>query len=246
MITLDRINSIYSENRLARPKYRRLYNTIARCVESEFVGPGELMPSERELAQKLGISRVTVRKAFSQLFENGILDRKRGSGTFVSKPIEKPVSSVSSFSEDMAKNRLTPSSKVISIKHLEPDAHLALIFGLAPGLKVVEIQRVRLANGFAIAYEVVVVPDKVLPNPLKIGKSLYRDMAQRGLRPVSAVQKIKAANANKVQASMLDIHAGSAILHIERHGLVESGAIVEYTNSYYRSDSYEFVTRSTV
>ncbi len=45
---------------------------------------------------------------------------------------------------------------------------------------------------------------------------------------------------------MLDIHAGSAILHIERHGLVESGAIVEYTNSYYRSDSYEFVTRSTV
>ncbi|MCY4199072.1 MAG: GntR family transcriptional regulator [Gammaproteobacteria bacterium] len=246
MVTLDRISRIYSENRDTRPKYRRLYNVIAQCVESTAVGPGELIPSERELAEKLGISRVTIRKAFSQLFENGILDRKHGAGTFVSRRIEKSVSSVSSFSEDMAKNRLMPSSKVISVRHLQADAHLALIFGLASDGQVIEIQRVRLANGLAIAYEVVAVPEDVLPDPLSIGQSLYQDMAQVGLRPTSAVQRIRAANANKVQASMLDIHTNAAILHIERHGVIQSGRVVEYTNSYYRSDSYEFVTEVPV
>ncbi|MCY4041302.1 MAG: UTRA domain-containing protein [Gammaproteobacteria bacterium] len=139
-----------------------------------------------------------------------------------------------------------PSSKVISVRHLQADAHLALIFGLASDGQVIEIQRVRLANGLAIAYEVVAVPEDVLPDPLSIGQSLYQDMAQVGLRPTSAVQRIRAANANKVQASMLDIHTNAAILHIERHGVIQSGRVVEYTNSYYRSDSYEFVTEVPV
>ena len=228
-----------------RPKYRRLYQTIDQCVECEVFGPGEFIPSERELAEHLGISRVTVRTALSKLLENGILDRKHGVGTYVSKPIEKSVSSVSSFTEDMAKHQLTPSSKTVSVQKIRPDAHLDLIFRLGPDQSVIEIQRIRYANDFAIAYEVVIVPDNVLPDPLNIGQSLYNDMAQMGCRPSSAVQRIKALNANKVQAGMLDIHPGAAVLHIERHGVVADGRVVEYTNSYYRSDSYEFVTKST-
>jgi len=243
---LDRISDIYSEDRDTRPKYRRLYNAIDQFLESGGVDTGKLIPSERDFAERLGISRVTVRKAFSELLENGILDRKHGAGTFVSKPIEKSVSSISSFSEDMAKNQLTPSSRAISAQRLPPDAHLDLIFRLEPGQSVIKIQRVRLANNLAIAYEEVLVPDNVLPDSLNIGQSLYKDMEQMGCRPTSAVQRIKAANANKVQAKMLDIPVGAAILHIERHGVIDSGRVVEYTNSYYRSDSYEFVTKSPV
>ena len=244
MLTLDRINAIFAENAGTRPKYRRLYKTINQCVESEVVGPGELIPSERELAERLGISRVTVRKALSELLENGILDRRHGAGTYVSRPIEKSVSSVSSFTEDMTKHHLTPSSKTTSVQKVDSNAHLDLIFGLKPDQSVIEIQRIRYANDLAVAYEIVIVPDSVLPNPLSIGQSLYKDMAQMGCRPSSAVQRIKAMNANKVQASMLDINPGDAILHIQRHGVLENGKVVEYTNSYYKADSYEFVTKN--
>ena len=246
MVILERINKIFKENEGTRPKYRRLYQTIEECVESEVFGPGERVPSERALAEGLGISRVTVRKAFSELFQYGMLDRKHGAGTYVPKPIEKSVSSVASFTEDMARHRLTPSSKTVSVKKIIPDAHLDLVFRLEPGQSVIEIRRIRYANDFAIAYEVVIVPDNVLPDLQNIGQSLYKDMEQMGYRPSSAVQRIKALNANKIHAAMLDINPGAAILHIERHGVVENGSVVEYTNSYYRSDSYEFVTKSTL
>ncbi|MBC6402162.1 MAG: GntR family transcriptional regulator [Hyphomonadaceae bacterium] len=246
MLTIDSISDVFSKNRDTKPKYKRLFDTIHQCVEQEVVGLGDPIPSERRLAEKLGISRVTVRKALSELIEGGVLDRKHGAGTFVAKRIEKSVSSVSSFSEDMAKHSLTPSSRTIEVKPLEPDAHLDLIFGLRTGQKVIQIQRVRFANALAIAYEVVIVPENVLPDSDHIGPSLYKDMERVGCRPTSAVQRIKALSANKVQSDMLDVAPGAAILHIERHGVIGSGRVVEYTNSYYRADSYEFVTKSTL
>ncbi len=246
MVAIDAILEVFSAKRALRPKYRRLFETITQCVTRGVVGPGELIPSERELAEKLGISRVTVRKAFAVLLEDGVLERRHGAGTFVAKSIEKSLFSISSFSEDMVKYRLTPRSKTVEVKRLAPDAHLDLIFGLGAGQEVVQIQRVRFANDLAIAYEVVLVPESVLPDADNIGESLYQDMAQAGCRPSSAVQRIKAISANKAQAAMLDIPLHAAILHIERHGVIADGRVVEYTNSYYRADSYVFVTKSQI
>ena len=110
--------------------YLRLRRAIRNVVEHRDIEPGQALPSERDLSRALNLSRVTVRKAIAGLVEEGLLTQRHGAGTFVAERIVKPMSRLTSFTEDLRARGLHPRSEFFerSIGEVTPEESLALIF----------------------------------------------------------------------------------------------------------------------
>jgi GntR family transcriptional regulator len=224
------------------PRYLRLAAGIRRLVSEGNFHPGEALPAERILTTITGYSRVTVRRAIEELLREGILSRRHGSGTYVTRRIEQPLSVLAGFSEDIRSRGLRPGSVWLSRALASPTPEERLALGLRPQEKVVRLSRVRTADDDPLAIEHAVVPAEALPSPDAVGVSLYAALAERGFRPINGVQRLRAALATPEEARLLLIPAGSAILRIERRGFLESGRPVELTTSAYRGDRYDFMS----
>jgi len=105
---------------------------------------------------------------------------------------------------------------------------------------VARLERVRNADGQPMAIERASLSTTILPDPTSVERSLYAFLSARGLRPVRAVQRISAANLGKRDADLLAVPQGAAALRIERISYLPSGAVVEFTRSIYRGDTYDF------
>jgi GntR family transcriptional regulator len=228
------------------PSNSPLYMQLAKSLRQQIVDgklvTGEALPSERDLCDIMGASRVTVRKAIELLIDEGLLSRRQGSGTFVVPRIQAPGSFLSSFSEDAKargeKTKTIWMMKVIAVASEEETRLLEL----AKGAKVARLSRVRFAGGEPLAIENAVVPSLMLPDIGKLGNSLYQALAKRGNRPVTGAQKIRAALAGPVEAKLLCIPEKTEILRIERLTRRADGCPVELTRSAYRGERYEFVS----
>src|SRR5699024_932590 len=125
------------------PIYYQLSEQIKRLIQTEQLLPGDLLPSEREYAERHNISRMTVRQAISNLVTEGLLCRKKGKGTFVTeKKFEQNLQGLTSFSEDMQSRGYAPSNKLISFKLTQADQPIAKSLRLNAGEAVYEIKRV--------------------------------------------------------------------------------------------------------
>ncbi|WP_181703940.1 GntR family transcriptional regulator [Chthonobacter albigriseus] len=226
------------------PLYLRLQSAIREAVGAGSLAPGDALPPERELASELGISRVTVRKALAGLVEAGILQQRRGSGTYVAPTphrMEQPLSRLTSFTEDMRARGFRPTVQVIDRRVSLPSPEEAMVFGLKVGERVTRLHRLRLADGVPMAIEMAVVPQAFLPDPDLVDQSLYAVLEARGIRPVRALQRLAATNIAATEAALLEVPVGSATLRIERVSYLADGRVVEFTRSYYRGDAYDFV-----
>lgn len=203
---------------------------------------GEALPSERDLCAITGASRVTVRKATELLIEEGLLSRRQGSGTFVTPRIQAPGSFLTSFSEDASARGDAADTRWISKSiDLATDEEVRLL-DLERDAKVARLNRIRLAGGEALAIENAVVPADMIPDIAIMGPSLYKALAERGNRPMTGQQKIRAGLAGPAEAELLAISEGSEILRIERLTRRADGRPVELTRSAYRGERYEFVS----
>tara|TARA_A100001391_G_scaffold50885_1_gene30936 strand:+ start:14211 stop:14969 length:759 start_codon:yes stop_codon:yes gene_type:complete len=226
------------------PLYLRLRRSIEDAVRSGLINPGDALPSERDIAATAEVSRVTVRKAVQHLVADGILIQRHGSGTFVAptvQRVEQSLSSLTSFTEDMARRGMTLSSQWLDRGLYDPSNEETIILGLGAGEKVARIARLRIANGNPLAIERASLAATVLPDPDAIANSLYAKLDQTGNRPVRAIQRIAAVNLGRHDAELLDVAPGAASLRIERTSYLASGRIVEFTRSIYRGDAYDFV-----
>jgi GntR family transcriptional regulator len=221
--------------------YLRLRRAIRNVIQHRDIEPGQTLPSERDLSQALGLSRVTVRKAISGLVEEGLLTQRHGAGTFVAERIVKPMSRLTSFTEDLRARGLHPRSEFFerSVGEVTPEESMAL--NLSPGVLVARLHRVRYAEDEPLAIERSVVPASVLPDPHEVHDSLYEALEKYNCRPVRALQRLRAVLLGARQARLLHVTAGSAGLHIERRGFLDDGRVVEFTTSWYRGDIYDFV-----
>jgi GntR family transcriptional regulator len=221
--------------------YLRLRRAIRNVIQHRDIEPGQTLPSERDLSQVLGLSRVTVRKAISGLVEEGLLTQRHGAGTFVAERIIKPMSRLTSFTEDLRARGLHPRSEFFerSVGEVTPEESMAL--NLSPGVLVARLHRVRYAEDEPLAIERSVVPASVLPDPHEVHDSLYEALEKYNCRPVRALQRLRAVLLGARQARLLHVSAGSAGLHIERRGFLDDGRVVEFTTSWYRGDIYDFV-----
>lgn len=222
--------------------YERVRAVLEDAIQHARLAPGQPLPSERDLAQALSLSRVTVRKALAGLVEAGLLVQRRGAGTFVaSARIVKPFSRLTSFSDDLRARGLDPRSEFLdrSIGEVTPDEAMAL--NLSPGTPVVRLYRLRYGGEQALAIERSSVPQSLLPDPALVGHSLYEALERRGHRPQRALQQLRAVAFDAKQARLLKIPAGSPGLLIERRAFLADGRAVEFTRSWYRGDAYDFV-----
>ncbi|MBS0225265.1 MAG: GntR family transcriptional regulator [Proteobacteria bacterium] len=223
------------------PAYQHLRRTLQHAIENGELEPRQALPGERDLAKLLDVSRVTVRKAISGLVVEGLLVQRQGAGTFVAERIVKSFSLLTSFTNDLRARGLDPHSEVIEhgIGEVTPEEAMAL--NLSPGALVVRSYRLRTASGQPLALERTTVPQSVLPDSAEIGLSLYEAFAARGIRPMRALQRLRAIAFDAEQARLMQLPEGSPGLFIERRAFLADGRVVEFTRSFYRGDAYDFV-----
>jgi len=226
------------------PAYRRLADALARRVSEGVIAVGSALPTERSLAEKLGVARVTVRAAYRSLCEAGILETRQGSGTFVRAlplRIEQPLWRLSSFSEEMTKRGYRPMTKVLAIAIVDGSPEERAALALSGKDKIVRLKRLRLADEMPLAIETAAVPAHILNGTKPGSGSLYELLAASGHRPVRATQRLSAISLDAASAKLLDIRDGAAALLLQRVSYSRDDCAVEYTCSLYRGDAYNFV-----
>jgi GntR family transcriptional regulator len=223
------------------PLYQQLQRGLREAIEQRILGPEDALPSERQLAEDLGVSRITVRKAIDGLAAEGLLVSRQGSGNFVCTRIDKNFAKLTSFSEDMRARGRNPRS--VWLKRAEgtvtPEESLKL--ALSPGTLVYRFHRLRFADDEPMAIEIATLVASALPSLDAVRDSLYDALEAAGNRPVRALQRLHSMLLTVEQAKLLKAKTGDAGLFVERLGYLRDGHAVELSQSFYRGDTYDFV-----
>lgn len=227
------------------PRYLQLHRHISAAIVSGELEPDDQLPPERELAELADVSRVTVRKAVAQLVEDGLVDQRRGAGSFVRSvlpKLEQSLSSLVSFTENLQARGMTSSSVVLSSGLFTPNPAEVVALGLSSNDSVARINRLRSASDSPIALEYSSLPSDILPNPQSVETSLYEVLRKTHQAPRRAIQRVTAVNLTAADAAQLKLPEGMAVLKIDRTGYLASGRPIEFTRGLYRSDIYDFVS----
>jgi len=225
----------------AQPLYQQLQRALRGAIENGIIGPDDALPPERDLAETLGVSRITVRKAIDELVEDGLLIRKQGSGTFVSNRVEKNFAKLTSFSEDMRARGREPRSVWMNRAEGTVTPEESLTLRSSPGTPVFRFHRIRYADDAPMAIEYATVIASCLTSLDEVESSLYEALERTGNRPVRALQRLRAVLLTAEQAKLLKAREGEAGLLVARVGYRKDGRAVEYSQSYYRGEIYDFV-----
>jgi GntR family transcriptional regulator len=226
------------------PLYYQIEEHIKGLIDSGGLKPGDVLPSERELAESFNISRMTVRQAITNLVNKNLLYRKKGSGTYVSHhKFEQSLHGLTSFSEDMRSRGFEPGNKLIHFELSSPTEELVHHFSLQGEDLVYKIKRIRLANGEPMAIETSYIPVKLIPGLSQeiLSKSLYQYVEEQiGIKLGHASQTIEASAATEDDAKHLQLELGEPVLFIQRETFQDDGAPFELVKSTYRGDKYKY------
>jgi GntR family transcriptional regulator len=231
-------------SRSSGPLYVRLRSVLRELIANGSLEQGQALPTERDIAELSGLSRVTVRKAVDDLVQSGHLVRRHGSGTFIAPPVskvEQPLSKLTSFTEDMARRGLVTRSVWLRRGLFPPSPDETMALGLSLNDQVARCDRLRIANDTPLAIERAAIVAEFLPDPEDVTNSLYEALDRRKVRPWRATQRISARKVTAGDAQLLGIDESDAVLQIERISYLESGRAIEFTRSAYRGDAYDFV-----
>ena len=224
------------------PLYFQVASRLQEQIESGALPVGGRLENEVELADRLGVSRPTMRKAIAYLVERGMLVRRRGVGTQIVHPkVRRPVE-LTSLWDDLAKTGRTPRTEVRSLEvGTAPDA-VAAILGLSPGQEVTTIERIRYAGDEALAIMHNVVPVDVVRLDLDLlaQRGLYELLRAAGHMPRIASQVVGAKAASAVEARLLGETRGAPMLTMTRTAWDEGGRGVEYGSHVYPASRYSF------
>lgn len=226
------------------PKYVWLKRVLLDQIDRNLV-VGDALPSERELAEDLDVSRMTARRVLSELMDEGRVSRAVGRGTFVAEPrIRLPIQ-LTSFTDDMTARGLTPGARTISFVTGSPSVPAADALDLEAGDAVHVITRLRTADDVPMAIERVHLIASLAPHLTRADledHSLYAYLAQRhGIVVDGGMQTIRAKHATAEDARLLQVTPRDPVLHLTRTSTWR-GRVVEYTVSCYRGDRYELST----
>jgi GntR family transcriptional regulator len=223
------------------PLYQQLQRALRKAIESQLLAPEDALPAERDLATEFNVSRITVRKALDGLVSEGLLVRRQGSGNFVSTRVQKNFAKLTSFSEDMRARGRSPRSVWLKRAAGTVTPEEALTLRLSPGTPVYRFNRIRYADDAPMALEYATVVASALPSLDAVDASLYEALERSGQRPVRALQRLRAVLLTEDQSELLKARTGDAGLLVERLGSLRDGRAIEFSQSYYRGEIYDFV-----
>src|ERR1700731_2325511 len=230
------------------PLYERVESVLAGEIADGSLPPDTRLPPEDGLVARFKVSRTTVRKAIQNLVERGLVEVRRGKGTFVSQPkITQELTELTGFVEDMPALGRGPTARLLDKRIVAAEEAVARQLALAPGTPVFRLRRVRLADGVAMSFDETYLPrdlgEKVADNDLE-AEPVFALLEEKYDTPlVEAEYKLEAAAADAVAAEALEVPTGSPIFLVERTSYTTGNRPVDYERLHYRGDLIRFVTR---
>lgn len=233
------------------PLYIKFQDIIMKKIESGEYLPGEKLPSERVLAEMYNINRMTIKSAVNALMTKGYLYRSQGKGTFIQRK-EFNRLNLGLLSESgnlgitaMVKSQgIKISNKILARGIIAQSRYFCSRLDLSPEDLIYSLHRIRYGNEEPIAVEYTYVPQGLLPEIEQIdfkNVSLYDYMESKGKMPITFEQKFQLIEVSKKEAKYLELEQGQVVYYFEMVGKDETNTVVEYTESYTRTDKAEFI-----
>ncbi len=228
------------------PAYQRIQAAIRQRIETGHLKPGDAVSSERELAKAHQVSLMTARHALAGLEREGIVDRRRGAGTFVAPP-RIHFNKLMSYTEQMSSRGLTPFSKIIAAKIIENEPEIAARLTLPATSRIVKIERVRHTSDEPFALEMCYLRADEFPGLVKapLGRSSLFATLEReyGVDLTYADEEVDATAADARVAQWLEVARGSPVLRIRQVIYSSKGKPVIYVIGFYRSERHSLFIR---
>jgi DNA-binding GntR family transcriptional regulator len=222
------------------PLYFQVTAQLEAAIDAGQLTPGDRLPNEIDLADSLGLSRPTMRRALEELVGKGLVVRKRGHGTEVANTQVHRRVELTSLYDDLDAAGQNPTTEVLKLDPRRLNAKAATMIGLDPATPVVYVERLRFAEGRPLA-----VMHNWLPPPFADVTSedlardgLYRILRARGVMPQVAKQRITARSASQREARLLKIRRGRPLITMQRTAYDTDGQAIEYGDHVYRADGY--------
>jgi GntR family transcriptional regulator len=230
--------------------YSRVETILACEIADGVLKVGDQLPTEDVLIARFEVSRITIRRAIQNLVGRGLVEIRRGKGTFVASPkMTQELTELSGFVEDMHALGRKPSARVLSKEVVTANTAVANHLALTKGERVVRIRRVRLADGVPLSFDETFLPldigKKIISNNLKIEPIFSLLERKYDIPLIEAEYKLEAVAAEPEVALALRVKQGSPIFRIERTSYSRGKRPVDYETLYYRGDLVRFVTRLT-
>jgi GntR family transcriptional regulator len=239
--TAPQIERLPPRLKTTKPRGQQLEEILEGLVASS--APGDPVPSERALAERYGVARMTARQAIETLLRKGLVYRQQGSGTFVAEARLVQPESLTSFSEDIRARGMTPGATVLLREVRSSPRMVANRLQLPLGTDVVVIERLRTADGVPLALETAYLPAARFPGLERVnlaGSSLYALLRIGwGVEVEAADQWLAPAALTAGQAALLGVAAQEPAFRFQRLTYDREGVPIEYVVSLYRGDRYE-------
>ncbi|GGK03771.1 GntR family transcriptional regulator [Lentibacillus kapialis] len=231
------------------PLYLQLMDDLIQQIDTEELGVDEKLPSERELCDIFGLSRITVRQTLQELEREGYIYKLHGKGTFVSpKSYNQDLVKLYSFTEEMKEMGKTPTTQVLSFREIALDDRLANKMGLEPLDEAFQIVRLRLADDEPLMYETSYVPKKIFP------RLTEKDLKERPMYDVflqdyqigvtKAIERFSATIIRHEEAKHLKLSADHPAMLVKRFAYCNE-RLIEYTISVMRGDKFDYTVELT-
>jgi DNA-binding GntR family transcriptional regulator len=224
------------------PLYLRVARHLEDAIRDGHLVAGDRLDGEIGLAESLGVSRATMRKAIDELVRQGLLVRRHGAGTQVLPSRSDRAGGVEGLYDELKRADRTPTTDVLALEVREADESIAEEFGIAQGEDVVYLERVRKADDVPVAIMRNWLPANLVDldaNDLQT-HGLYEILRKGGVRMRMAHQSIGAEAADSNTARLLGIKKGSPMLTIQTTTYADSGKPVDVGRHEYRGDMYRF------
>ncbi len=232
----------------ALPLYAQVEAILSASIADRTFPPGSRLPNEDELVARFTVSRTTIRQTIQNMIRRGLIEIRRGKGTYVTQPkIMQELTELSGFVEDMQALGRHASARVLDKQIVAASESIARQLALTPGTLVVRIQRVRLADNAPLSFDETYLPreigEKIIENDLET-EPIFSLLEQKYNVPLlEAEYKLEAVSADAAVARALGVSIGSPIFLIERTSYSAGQQPVDYEKLYYRGDQIRFVTR---
>lgn len=222
---------------------------LIKKIKIQAYRENERLPSERELCDIYGLSRITVRQALQELEREGFIYKLHGKGTFVAqKTYNQHLVKLYSFTEEMKRIGKNPTTNVLSFKEIVADDRLASIMNLAPLAEVYQIVRLRLADEEPLMYETSYLPKKVFPDLTKshLGQKPMYDIFYETyqVNVTKAVERFSATTVREEEAVYLQMLPEQPAMQIKRYAYHDE-SLIEYTISVARGDKFDYTVELT-
>jgi len=228
------------------PAYAQIEQRLSRMIGSGELPVGGRVPSERELAEMAGVSRLTARAALDSLARRGMLARGLGRrGTVVSsRKVTLPLTQLAGFTDMLGRDGVHAAARILHLDRLPAAEEVARELELGTGEEALRLRRLRLADGEPITLEDSWLPAARFPGLLErdVRGSLYQLMRDHyGIAPAHAVQRLEPVLAEHEQAALLQVAPGSPLMLVHRLARCAAGIPVEFALDRHRGDRARFV-----